>query len=69
MNNRMTSFDALPEFCSPAEIAPILSVSRATAYRMAASGKLPCLRLGKRVIISKVHLKEWVDLTIRECMR
>lgn len=69
MNNRMTSFDALPEFCSPAEIAPILSVSRATAYRMAASGKLPCLRLGKRVIISRVHLKEWVDRTIRECMR
>jgi len=69
MNNRMTSFDALPEFCSPAEIAPILSVSRATAYRMAASGKLPCLRLGKRVIISKVHLVEWVDRTIREHMR
>lgn len=69
MNNRMTSFDALPEFCSPAEIAPILSVSRATAYRMAANGKLPCLRLGKRVIISKVHLVEWIDRTIRECMR
>ena len=69
MNNRMTSFEALPEFCSPAEIAPILSVSRATAYRMAASGKLPCLRLGKRVIISKVHLAEWVDRTIREHMR
>ena len=69
MNNRMTSFDALPEFCSPAEIAPILSVSRATAYRMAANGKLPCLRLGNRVIISKVHLVEWIDRTIRECMR
>ena len=69
MDTRMTSFDALPEFFSPAEIAPILSVSRATAYRMAASGKLPCLRLGKRVIISKVHLKEWVDRTIREHMR
>ena len=36
---------------------------------MAASGKLPCLRLGKRVIISKVHLVEWVDRTIREHMR
>ena len=69
MATRMTSFDALPEFCSPAEIAPILSVSRATAYRMAANGKLPCLRLGKRVIISKVHLVEWIDRTIRECMR
>ncbi len=69
MGNRITSFDALPEFCSPAEIAPILSVSRATAYRMAASGKLPCLRLGKRVIISKMHLIEWVDRTIRDCMR
>lgn len=69
MDNRVTSFDALPEFCSPVEIAPILSVSRATAYRMAASGKLPCLRLGKRVIISRGHLVEWVDRTIREHMR
>lgn len=69
MNNKIASFDTLPEFCSPAEIAPILSISRATAYRMAASGKLPCLRLGKRVIISKVHLIDWLDRTIQECMR
>ena len=69
MNDRIPSFNALPEFCHLAKIASILSVSRTTAYRMATSGKLPCLRLGKRVIISKVHLIEWVDRTIREHMR
>ena len=65
MGNRITSFDALPEFCSPAEIAPILSVSRATAYRMAASGRLPCLRIGKRVLVSKSHLIAWIDRSIQ----
>ena len=65
MGNRITSFDALPEICSPAEIAPILSVSIATAYRMAASGRLPCLRIGKRVLVSKSHLIAWIDRSIQ----
>ena len=69
MNNRIASLEALPEFCSPAEIAPILSISRATAYRLAASGTLPCLRLGKRVIVSKAHLLEWVDRAVRQPAR
>ena len=35
-------------FLRPDEAAKLLSVSRAKAYALIASGELPCIRLGKR---------------------
>lgn len=59
------SMEDLPEFFSPADLAAVLRISRATAYRMAASGHLPCLRIGKRVLVSKPHLVAWIDRSIQ----
>ena len=59
------SMEDLPEFFSPADLAAVLRISRATAYRMAASGRLPCLRIGKRVLVSKSHLVAWIDRSIQ----
>ncbi len=53
--------DDLPELCAMSDLEAILPVSRATAYRMAQKGELPCLRLGKRFIFSKEHLKRWIE--------
>ena len=53
--------DDLPEFCTPADLAKVLPVSRATLYRMVEQGRIPCLRLGRRIIISREHLKSWMD--------
>ena len=58
------SLDELPEFCSLAEFSGVFRVSRATAYRMAAQGKIPSLRIGRRVIVSKQHLMRWLDRSI-----
>jgi len=58
------SLDELPDFCSLGELAGVFRVSRSTAYRMAARGSIPCLRVGRRVIVSKEHLKRWLDRTI-----
>ena len=55
------SLDDLPDFCSLDEFAGVFRVSRSTAYRMAAQGKIPSLRVGRRVIVSKEHLKQWVN--------
>ena len=55
------SLDALPDFFSVSEFSAVFGVSRATAYRMAEQGKLPCLRIGRRVILSRDHLKQWVE--------
>lgn len=58
------SLDDLPDFCSLDEFAGVFRVSRSTAYRMAAQGKIPSLRVGRRVIVSKEHLKQWVNESV-----
>lgn len=63
-NTYSPALESLPEFCTPAEVAPVLSISKATAYRMANAGILPCLHLGRRVIVSKTHLIAWIERSI-----
>ena len=58
------SFSDLPDFCTLADLAAVLGISKATAYRMADQGRIPCIRLGKRIILSKNHLKQWIDAEI-----
>lgn len=58
------SLDELPDFCSLEEFSEVFRVSRSTAYRMAAQGSIPCLRIGRRVIVSKEHLMRWIDRSI-----
>ena len=58
---RPICLDDLPDFCSLDEFAEVFRISRSTAYRLAAQGKIPNLRVGRRVIISKEHLKQWVN--------
>lgn len=55
------TLDNLPEFCSPGDLSKVLPVSRATLYRMAEQDRIPCIRLGRRIIISREHLKRWLD--------
>ena len=61
---RTISFDDLPDFCSLEELAKLFRVSRSTAYRMAERGQIPCLRIGRRVIVSREHLRQWVDESV-----
>lgn len=56
-----TSIDDLPDFCSITDVSALFGISRATAYRMAAQGSIPSIKIGRRVILSREHLKRWVD--------
>ena len=38
------------------EVARVLGISRGVAYRLANGGQLPCLRLGKRMVVPKAAL-------------
>ena len=58
------SLDELPDFCSLEELSRVLQVSRSTAYRMAAQGSIPSLRVGRRVIVPKEHLVRWIDSSV-----
>ena len=53
-------FDDLPLLLSVPRAASILGISRAAAYRLAASGELPVRRLGGRVYIVTAELRELI---------
>lgn len=57
-------FDSLSDFFTLSDFAAVTGISKATAYRMADQGRIPCIRLGKRIILSKKHLKQWLDTEI-----
>ncbi len=43
------------------EAGKMLGISRATAYQLANQGKLPAIRLGRRLLISKAGLERMVN--------
>lgn len=58
MNNNV--FDKLPLLLAVPHAAEILGISRAAAYRLAASGELPVRRLGGRVYVVTSELRQLV---------
>ena len=55
------TLDALPDFFSVDSFAKVIGISRASAYRLAARPDFPSLRIGKRIILSRDHVKQWVN--------
>jgi excisionase family DNA binding protein len=43
------------------EVAPILGVSRSTAYEVVRSGQIPVIRLNARWLVPTAALKRWLD--------
>lgn len=58
--------DELPDFFSAAQLSEVLGLSKATTYRRVEEGKIPCLRVGRRLIISRAHLLRWLDRELTE---
>jgi excisionase family DNA binding protein len=52
----------LPPTISVARAAKLLGVSRSAAYRAAASGQLPTITLGRRVLVPTSRLLEMLGL-------
>jgi predicted DNA-binding transcriptional regulator AlpA len=57
----MVDFDALPALISVPKAAQLLGLSRASAYRFAASGDLPIRRLGGRVYVVTTRLVAFIN--------
>ncbi len=43
------------------EVADLLGISRSYAYELARNGTLPVLELGKKRVIPKEKLNQWVN--------
>ena len=48
---------------SVSEVAAVLGISRSTAYRLAAAGVIPTLRLGSRLVVPSHLLNELTAVT------
>lgn len=48
------------------EVAKLLGIGRNSAYRAVQTGELPSLRIGRRVVVPRRALEEW--LTERESL-
>jgi len=51
---------------SIAEVAEELGISRGTAYQLAREGKIPVIRLGRRMLVPKDNFDKWLSDSISE---
>jgi excisionase family DNA binding protein len=56
----------LPPTISVEHAAKLLGVSRSAAYRAAASGQLPTISFGRRLLVPTSRLLEMLGLTVEE---
>lgn len=54
----MTELQELPPTISVERAGEVLGISRRSAYRAAATGQLPTLRLGRRLVVPTPRLLE-----------
>ena len=62
-SSTVTDLKELPALISVPRAAAILGLSRASAYRFAAAGRLPVRRLGGRLFIVTGRLQAFLDGT------
>ena len=58
MNN---NYDNLPAVLNANQLAAALGISRAGAYQLLNTGTFPTLRIGKRLLVPKDKLVEWIE--------
>ena len=58
MNN---NYENLPAVLNANQLAAALGISRAGAYRLLNTGTFPTLRIGKRLLVPKDKLIDWIE--------
>lgn len=64
MTTTYTSLEQLPITLKADEVAQVLGISRANAYVLMHSADFPTLRIGKRMVVPKDKLIEWINKQI-----
>lgn len=60
-----TSYDQLPIMLSVTEVAKFLGISRTNAYELIHAEGFPKIQLGKRIVIPKDKLLDWLNNQIK----
>ena len=55
------NYDELPMFINATTLAQLFGVSRASAYELMSEKDFQSFRIGKRVLVTKENLVEWIE--------
>ena len=61
MKSTYTNIEDLPLTLNAREAAQVLRISKSKVYELAQSGSFPAIRIGKRVVIPRDKLIEWLN--------
>lgn len=61
MNHTYTNIEELPMTLKAHEAAPVLRISMSKIYDLARTESFPAVRIGKRVVIPRDKLIEWMN--------
>ena len=61
-----TSYDELPLLLNVKQLADLLGVSDSSVYELIQEDDFPSLRIGKRIVIPKEELREWISARTKE---
>ena len=61
METTYTSYTQLPLSLNANDIAAVLGISRANAYTLMHSKGFPTIKIGKRMVVPKNKLIEWME--------
>jgi len=61
-----TSYDELPLLLNVKQLADLLGVSDSSVYELIQEDGFPSLRVGKRIVIPKEELREWISARTKE---
>lgn len=64
MVNNYKNYSELPVTLSVPEVAAVLGISRAGAYELVHSASFPKVKIGKRILVPKDKLIEWLDAQV-----
>ena len=64
MVNNYKNYSDLPLTLSVPEVAAVLGISRAGAYELVHSASFPKVKIGKRILVPKDKLIEWLDAQV-----
>lgn len=61
ITNTFSSFNDLPLVLNAQQLAGVLNISRANAYKLLHREDFPMLHIGKRMLVSRDKLVKWMD--------
>lgn len=55
------SLEELPLMINMTDVAAVLGISRAGAYKLAHSADFPAFQIGRRIVVSRENFLGWLD--------